>query len=394
MADPAVHRGDGHGHRAAPLSGDPRARRDPHVLRASHHLGRRQLRLPVGHSRDQRSCRRRRAVARLAAGVLPRDGDGSCAGPVSGHHRLLPGADVGKRQRRRARRGPVAGPHRHGRIGGGGDATAAFQDSQTRPGGRVIPLRRFARGRRGHRGLLQHCADADSAAWALRRSEMPETRVPIITLTTDFGNSDHYVAAVKAAMLTVSTQIAIVDITHEIPAHDVLEAGWVLRNTYAAFPKWTVHLAVVDPGVGTSRRPIIAVTETSYFIGPDNGIFSYVFEVEPPVKVIELTAAHYFRAGVSPTFHARDIFGPVAAHLARGIDSSNFGDAVENIVRLDLPRPKVTPEGAIRATVAHVDRFGNVILNVTRSSMESMAQRMKASGFTAVVGTHLSLIHI
>jgi len=215
---------------------------------------------------------------------------------------------------------------------------------------------------------------------------MPETRLPIITLTTDFGTSDHYVAAMKAAMLSISTQIALVDVTHDIPPHDVMAAGWAVRNAFGAFPKFSVHVAVVDPGVGSARRPILAVTENHYFIGPDNGIFSFVFEVEPPVKVIELTAAHYFRTGVSPTFHARDIFGPVAVHLARGIESSNFGESIDNLTKLDIPRPKVTQEGSIRATVVHVDRFGNVVLNVTRSSMETLVQRMKASGFTATVG--------
>lgn len=215
---------------------------------------------------------------------------------------------------------------------------------------------------------------------------MPETRLPIITLTTDFGTRDHYVAAMKAAMLSVSTQIAIVDVTHDIPAHDIREAGWVVRNAYTAFPKWTVHVAVVDPGVGSARRPILAVTDGHYFVGPDNGIFSFVFEADPPVNVVELTSAHYFRQGVSPTFHARDIFGPVAVHLARGIETSNFGEAIQDVTRLELPRPKVTQEGAIRATVVQVDRFGNVVLNVTRSSMEALVQRMKASGFSATVG--------
>ena len=215
---------------------------------------------------------------------------------------------------------------------------------------------------------------------------MPETRLPIITLTTDFGTSDHYVAAMKAAMLSVSTQIAIVDVTHDIPPHDVMSAGWVLRNAYGAFPKWTVHVAVVDPGVGTARRPILAVTDNHYFVGPDNGIFSFVFESDPAVRVIELTSAHYFRPTISPTFHARDIFGPVAVHLARGIEASNFGEPIDNLTKLEVPRPKVTPEGAIRATVVAVDRFGNVALNVTRSSMETLVQRMKASGFMATVG--------
>ncbi|HET9481579.1 MAG TPA: SAM-dependent chlorinase/fluorinase [Candidatus Polarisedimenticolia bacterium] len=216
---------------------------------------------------------------------------------------------------------------------------------------------------------------------------MPEARLPIITLTTDFGNADHFVGAVKGAILSVSTQLEIVDITHEIPAHDIAAAGWALRNAYNAFPRFTVHLAVTDPGVGSARRPIVAVTEGYAFVGPDNGIFSHVFEVEPPVRVVQITAAHYIRPTISPTFHARDIFGPVAAHLARGAEASNLGEIVEDYVRLELPRPKVTPEGAIRATVAHVDRFGNVVLNVTRTSMESFLERTKAAGFAAVVGS-------
>ena len=215
---------------------------------------------------------------------------------------------------------------------------------------------------------------------------MPETRLPIITLTTDFGTADHYVGAVKASILSVSTQIAIVDITHDVPPHDAIEAGWVLRNAYTAFPPRTVHVAVADPGVGTSRRPIVAVTDRHIFVGPDNGIFSSVFEIDPPQKVYHATAAHYMRSPVSETFHARDIFGPLAAHIARGADPSNVGEPIEDYARLDLPRPKVTQDGQVKALVAHVDRFGNVVLNVTRTSMEALLEKTGASGFTAAAG--------
>ena len=215
---------------------------------------------------------------------------------------------------------------------------------------------------------------------------MPEARFPIITLTTDFGLTDHYVSAVKAAILAVSTQIAIVDITHDVPAHDVRSAAWILRSAFASFPRSTVHLAVADPGVGTARRPIVAVTENYYFVGPDNGIFSFVFEVEPPIKAMEITAAHYVSATISPTFHARDVFAPAAAHLARGANASHFGEIVDGLTRLDLPRPKVAPDGSIKAVVTHIDRFGNVILNVTRQAMEALLERTRSSGFTARAG--------
>jgi len=214
---------------------------------------------------------------------------------------------------------------------------------------------------------------------------MPETRLPIITLTTDFGGSDHYVGAVKAAILSVSTSIAIVDITHEIPQHDIQGAGWILRNAFTAFPTRSVHVAVADPGVGTRRRPIVVAAQNHLFVGPDNGLFSFLYDSDPPARVHEITASHYMRATLSDTFHARDIFGPVAAHLARGADAANVGEAIEDFVRLEHPRPTVTPEGHVRATVAHVDRFGNVILNVTRSAVEAFMNKTGATGIVAVV---------
>ncbi len=215
---------------------------------------------------------------------------------------------------------------------------------------------------------------------------MPESRLPIITLTTDFGTADHYVGAVKAAILSVTTQVVIVDITHEIPAHDILQAGWVIRNAFDTFPPRTVHVVVTDPGVGTARRPILAVTGKYFFVGPDNGIFSFVFDVEPPRMVVEISAPQYIRPRVSATFHARDIFGPVAAHLTRGNDPATFGAPVEDPARLEIARPKVEQDGSIHATVVRVDRFGNAVLNVTRKAMEAFLERTKAAGFAARAG--------
>ncbi|HEY3175398.1 MAG TPA: SAM-dependent chlorinase/fluorinase [Candidatus Polarisedimenticolia bacterium] len=216
---------------------------------------------------------------------------------------------------------------------------------------------------------------------------MPEARLPIITLTTDFGGADHYVGAVKASILSISTQVAIVDISHEIPPHDVLEAGWVLRNAFGAFPSRTVHVAVCDPGVGTARRPIVAVTENNHlFVGPDNGIFSFVFEVEPALSVHQITATHYLHPSVSDTFHARDIFGPAAAHLARGAEASNMGEPIEDYMRIELPRPKVMQEGLVKAVAVHVDRFGNIVLNVTRTSLLALLEKTGATGFAAAAG--------
>ncbi len=215
---------------------------------------------------------------------------------------------------------------------------------------------------------------------------MPERARPIITLTTDFGTTDHYVGAVKGAILSVSTDPVIVDITHDVPPHDVMAAAWVLARAIPAFPRRTIHVAVTDPTVGTARVPILIVTDDHHLIGPDNGIFSFVLEASPPSLIVALTAPHYLREPVSATFHARDIFGPVAAHLTRGVDPANFGDPIETCVRLELPRPAVTPQRTVRASVIHVDRFGNLILNVTRQGLEALMGTDRARAIAVVAG--------
>jgi len=203
--------------------------------------------------------------------------------------------------------------------------------------------------------------------------------MPIITLTTDFGTADHYVSSVKAAILSVTSYVQIVDVTHEIPAHDIVAAAFTVRDAYRIFPPRSIHVVVVDPGVGTARKPIVVSCDNHYFVGPDNGVFSQVYDLDPNHKVYEVAASHYMRENPSPTFHGRDIFAPSAAQLARGIGIENFGDAVAEPVKIDVPRPKVTAEGMIRAIVLHVDRFGNLVTNVTQPALENLMQKLGKS---------------
>lgn len=209
---------------------------------------------------------------------------------------------------------------------------------------------------------------------------MPEPRIPILTLTTDFGTADPYVAQMKGAIYEVTRQIHIVDLTHEVPAHDIVSTAFTIRAAATSFPARSVHVVVVDPGVGTDRRPIMVSSLEQYFVGPDNGVFSLLYEADPGHKVYHITAEHYLREGISSTFHGRDVFAPAAAHLSKGIGIENFGEPVEDPVKIDLPRPKVTQEGRVRATVIHVDRFGNLITNVTRGAFEALLKKTGKSG--------------
>ncbi len=201
---------------------------------------------------------------------------------------------------------------------------------------------------------------------------MPERK--IVTLTTDFGLRDHYVASLKGTMLAINPALDIVDAVHDIAGMDVLEAAFILCGFYRSFPKGTVHLAVVDPGVGGARRPILVESKDYYFVGPDNGIFSYIYRDENPQRVIHLTASQHFAAAVSDTFHGRDIFGPVAAHLLDGLDPRWLGPAIDDFVRLPLPEPKAGA-AAIAGQVVHVDRFGNLVTNIGAGLLAAAAGR-------------------
>jgi S-adenosylmethionine hydrolase len=191
----------------------------------------------------------------------------------------------------------------------------------------------------------------------------------IITLTTDYGGRDAFAASVKGVILKINPQAQIVDISNEITPQDIWEAAYTLRSAYSHFPKGTVHLAVVDPGVGSGRRPIIVVTESYYFVGPDNGLFSLIYQDAERLRVHHITSTHYFLPNPGPTFHGRDIFAPVAGWLAKGIPSGNFGEEITDFAKLNVPAPK-TAGKSIEGHVVHIDRFGNIITDITYKDIQ------------------------
>jgi hypothetical protein len=188
---------------------------------------------------------------------------------------------------------------------------------------------------------------------------------PIITLTTDFGSNDHFVGAMKGVILDIVPDAQIVDICHSVQAFDVLDGALTISQAYSYFPNRTVHVVVVDPGVGTARRPIVASCDKYHFVAPDNGVLSLVYAREERIHVRHITSEHYFLQPVSNTFHARDIFSPVAAYLAKEVDSLKFGEEIEDYVRFSAPKPKATDQNRLRGVVLKIDRFGNLITNIT-----------------------------
>jgi S-adenosyl-L-methionine hydrolase (adenosine-forming) len=186
----------------------------------------------------------------------------------------------------------------------------------------------------------------------------------IVTLLTDFGTADYFVGAMKGALLSVNPKATIVDITHEVPAHDVVAGAFTLLAAFDAFPAGTIHLAVVDPGVGSPRRALIVEACGHTFVGPDNGLFGHVYERAGEYKVIHLTDERYFRRGVSATFHGRDLFAPVAGALSLGERPESFGEIVKDEVRLSFPSPRRLDDGRLEASIIHIDLFGNCVTNL------------------------------
>jgi hypothetical protein len=191
----------------------------------------------------------------------------------------------------------------------------------------------------------------------------------IVTLLTDFGGADYFVGALKGAILSVDPRATLVDITHDIPAFDVEAAAFTLLAACEAFPAGTVHAAVVDPGVGSQRRPLAAQCGGRFFVGPDNGLFSYVFERGGGERVFHLTNPKFFRPSVSTTFHGRDVFAPVAGALSAGVGLDELGVEVSDHVRLAPLAPARLPDGSLEARVIHIDRYGNCVTSVTRSEL-------------------------
>jgi len=197
--------------------------------------------------------------------------------------------------------------------------------------------------------------------------------MPIITLLTDFGAQDYFVGAMKGAILSINSDAGIVDITHEIPPRDIRAAAFNLLAVYEDFPAGSVHVAVVDPGVGSARRGIIVKCAGQFFVGPDNGVFSWICERERAFLAVDLTNQKFFRHPLSNTFHGRDIFAPVAAALSNGVDLKQFGPSIDNLVQLRSLEP-LPIDGGLEATIIHIDRFGNCITNLTRDHFAAGAK--------------------
>lgn len=197
-------------------------------------------------------------------------------------------------------------------------------------------------------------------------------RNPIITLTTDFGLNDHFVGAMKGVILDLAPDAQIIDINHSVQAFDVLDGALTIAQAYSYYPSGTVHMVIVDPGVGTARRPILLTGDRHQFVAPDNGVLSLVYDREERLSVRHITAEHYFLQPSSNTFHARDIFSPVAAYLAKGVDPDRFGAEITDYVRFSAPRPKPVDERTLRGVVLKVDRFGNLITNITPQDLPAL----------------------
>jgi hypothetical protein len=191
----------------------------------------------------------------------------------------------------------------------------------------------------------------------------------IITLVTDFGLSDPYVAMMKGVMLTINPDARLVDISHQIRVGSILHTARIIRETFSYFPRGTVHMAVVDPGVGSERRCIGLETESHLFVGPDNGIFWPVIEDHEETRIVHLTTESYFLPHITRTFHGREVFAPVAAHLSMGIDLQMMGPMIEDPIELHVPMPKKKGE-TYYGQVIRVDNFGNLITNIGRPELE------------------------
>ena len=203
----------------------------------------------------------------------------------------------------------------------------------------------------------------------------------IITLTTDFGTDDSYVATMKGVILNIDPHVDIVDICHTIVPQNIAQAAYILSTTYHYFPRGTVHIAIVDPGVGTDRQAVLLVTPQAFFIGPDNGVLSYIVEETlPELEAIALTNPRFWLSPLSNTFHGRDIFAPVAAHLSLGVPYHEFGDPIPLLATFTMPRPHIGEDGVLIGRVIHIDRFGNLISDIKRGDLPGDRLFIEVSG--------------
>ena len=196
---------------------------------------------------------------------------------------------------------------------------------------------------------------------------------PVITLLTDFGSADHYTGAMKGVILGICPDAQLVDISHEITPYAIAEAAFTLSQAWTCFPAGTVHIVVVDPGVGSARRPILVEAASHHFVAPDNGVLTMLYDAVPAHEVREITASRYFRQPVSRTFHGRDVFAPVAAYLANGLAAAEMGDPIGDYLRLGFSSPARTGEKTWAGTILKADHFGNLITNFDSKTWQRLA---------------------
>ena len=197
---------------------------------------------------------------------------------------------------------------------------------------------------------------------------------PFLTLTTDFGLADHYVGTMKGVILDICPQVRMVDITHDVTPFDVAEGAYTIAQAYRYFPRNTVHVVVVDPGVGTSRRPILMEAAGQYFIAPDNGVLSMIYSREKH-KIRLLENHRYFRKNISNTFHGRDIFAPAAAHLCAGVTPGRMGKPIDDYLRPSFEKPLRSGKHTWNGRILKIDRFGNIVTNFHVEDFPKLEQR-------------------
>jgi S-adenosyl-L-methionine hydrolase (adenosine-forming) len=199
------------------------------------------------------------------------------------------------------------------------------------------------------------------------------SRRPIITITTDFGFDDPFVGVMKGVIYSINPDVNIVDLTHSIAPQNITQAAFTIGMNYRYFPAGSIHLVIVDPGVGTSRRPLMVVADGHYFVGPDNGVFSCLYQAGlKDLQVIHITSEHLFLMKDSPTFQGRDVFSPCAAWLSRGMDASSFGKIIPDYHSVPLPVPVRQDGLSLKGEVIFTDRFGNAITNIRKADMDEI----------------------
>ena len=212
----------------------------------------------------------------------------------------------------------------------------------------------------------------------------------IITLLTDFGTKDEYVGLMKGVVLSINPTAAIVDISHQIDPQDIVQAAFAIQAAYRYFPAGTVHLLVVDPGVGTDRALLALEMENQFFIAPDNGAMTLLLNQNNATCLVRLTNSDFFLDSVSQTFHGRDIIAPVGAHLSRGVDLRQLGDELTSAdaVRLENIHPRISDAGEIAGTIVAVDHFGNLITNIDSQMLQRFVQNVAEDKIRVRIGSH------